>query len=809
MKNLSKNLMEKRDFSNPRTKYDNLQRIKTNLSRIEALADQTAVHRKKFEFALSQLRNFTQCYAKTVDNTPLTPQGILASHDFTNKLSQLRSTMIENLLQNWAIPTIENPTDTVLIKLQDIFTEIHKFAAIMDGESSMEINPKSPEWIQYHILDLRAIHASFEQYKNLKGFDPTLALTIDKRLNSIDTFLAENSPEVNFAPRTFSPLPVNYQSYRVSINDFEEIRSIGGGVSANVYYGRDKRTGKEVAIKKFKFQKINGSKLQSFQREVAVLATAIHPAVLRMIGATESMPFAIITDWMPNGSLYHDLHVHHRLDQTGKTICAFDIARGMQFLHKCQIVHRDLKSLNVLLDSQNNIRICDFGFSRHASDSSLMSQNIGTPHWMAPELLSTSSNYTSKIDVYAYGIVLWELATGQTPYSGMDSRQIINQVSNNDIRPLLPQDVNPAMRDLITQCWDRDPDVRPSFDEIVKKFETEDVMMNDANREQFLKHVKESATSSEIKVRLVEEIIQQALSDQIDFNAAVKKLQEIKIPHEFIDVAWNIELIEKNKEKNPSDVASYCELFMRTSKLSEVAKILRSLPPKSVPPEVMSQFVEEIPTGSVEIDTDIVVAGCRNGVHDLVALYSAKIDDTTLALNVCSHEGVDITLKAAVIDRCAQSFVLNSPELATAALRCLLSIGELKRITSRVLSKFLSSTDVSLCSCAYLAVEVMALEGKFPSEDLFELILQEIERDKRAGTALAVCCKCSKELAERFLSLMEDKPVMNEETLKALLAAAKNEDLRSRIKDILESCKFEEKMPDLSEYVQNFKKMLL
>lgn len=800
---------EKRDFSNPQTKYDNYQRMKINLSRIEALADQTAVHRKKFEFALSQLRNFIQSYGKNADKTPLTAQGILASHDFSNMLSQFRSLMIESLLQTWAIPTIENPSETVLARLQEIFFQIYKFATIMDNEASLEINPRSYEWIQYHILDLRAVHASFQQYKQLKDFDPTLAQTIEKRLNSIDDFLSKNSPEVNFAPRTFSPLPVNYQSYRVSIDDFEEIKSIGGGVSANVYFGRDKRTGKEVAIKKFKFQKINGSKLQSFQREVAVLATAIHPAVLRMIGATETMPFCIITDWMPNGSLYHDLHIHHRLDQTGKTICAFDIARGMQYLHKCQIVHRDLKSLNVLLDSNNLIRICDFGFSRHASDSSLMTQNIGTPHWMAPELLSTSSNYTSKIDVYAYGILLWELATGQTPYTGMDSRQIINQVLNNDIRPLLPPEVNPAMRDLITQCWDRDPDVRPSFDEIVKKFENLEVMMNDANRDLFLKHIKESATTAETKVRLVEEIIQQTLSDQIDLKTAVKKLDEVQIPHESIDVAWNLDLIDKNKTNCPSDVASYCGLFINTSKLAEVAKILRSLPHKSVPTEVMSQIVEEIPTGSIEIDTDIVVAGCKNGVQDLVALYSAKMDDTILALNVCAHEGVDVTLKTAVVDRCAQSFALNNTELATAALRCLLSIGELKRITSNFLEKFLASADVSLCSCAYLAVEVMAFENQFPPENLFEMIISEIERDKRAGVAIIACCKCSKDLAEKFLCFMEEKPVVNEETLKALIAAAKNEDLRTRIKNILESCKFEEKMPNIAEHVNSFRNLLL
>ena len=116
---------------------------------------------------------------------------------------------------------------------------------------------------------------------------------------------------------------------------------------------------------------------------------------------------------------------------------------------------------------------------------------------------------------------------------------------------------------------------------------------------------------------------------------------------------------------------------------------------------------------------------------------------------------------------------------------------------------------MSLCTCAYLAVELLAFEKRFPSDDLFDLILNEVERDTRAGVAVVACCKCSKILAEKFLAMMEEKPVVNEETLKALLAAVKNVDLRPRIKNILDSCKFEEKMPDLAEHVNNFKKLLL
>ena len=844
-------MSEKPGSSRQPTRNDNYKRMTTNIHRIETLADQTAVHRKKFEFALSQLRKFAQSYSKCADDTVLSSAELSATEDFTNCLQELRSIIIENLLQTWTIPTIENPTSTVLDHLHDVFSKIHKIAGSMDNEASLEIDPDSDEWIKYHILDLRAIHASFAQYKKLKDFDPMLARSIDQRLASIDKLLAENSQD-DIVPRTFSPIPVNYQSWRVSITDFEEIKPIGNGVSATVFYGRDKRNNQEVAIKKFKFAKMNGSKLQSFQREVAVLATAIHPAVVRLIGATESMPFCIITEWMPNSSLYHDLHVHHHLDQTGKTIAAFDIARGMQFLHSCQIVHRDLKSLNVLLDINYHIRICDFGFSRHATDTSLMSQNIGTPHWMAPELLSTSSNYTSKIDVYAYGIVLWELATGQTPYSGMDSHYIIQQVLSNDIRPSLPPDINPAMRDLITQCWDRNPDVRPSFDEIVKKFEIENVMMNGANLEEFKKYIRESATTSENQARMVEKIMSDSIKGEIDLKTTIKMLKNVEIPRDSIDVAWNTQILginfgnrnqndNSNLDNDPSKemkkedindnesneykhdnisfdsirpekakyIAEYVAMFLKTSKLGEASEILRKLPRKSIPNDIISQFVEEIPTGSAEIDTNIAIAGCRNGIHDLVALYSANTDDTILALNVCSHEGVDIRLRAAIVDRCVQSLVLNNTELAAAALKCLLSIGEFKRIQFDVLNNFLTSTNDALSSCAYLAITAMAFENRFPPEDMFDLMLEKMQCDRRSSIAIVSLCK-DPHLADKFLTLMEEKPVISEESLKALIMTSKTDkSLNPRIKTILERNDYKGKIPTLIEFVDRFTKTLL
>jgi serine/threonine protein kinase len=754
---------------------------------MEMLADQTAVHRKKFEFALSQLRKFSVSLSGVSHPAPLTESETGAFASLKVQLQALRDLIGQNLLQTWSVPTIENPSNYVLDQLHQIFTNFHAAASDLDGVSTTDIDPQALNWRQYNVLDLRAIHASFTQYLKQRELDRNLARAIEARLISCGQALNDEPTAQQLPVRVFSPIPVHYQSWRVNYADFDQIKAIGGGVSAVVFYGRDRRTGAEVAIKKFKFQKLNGSRLQSFQREVAVLATAQHPALLKLVGATDTLPFCIITDWMPNSSLYHDLHRDHRLDQTGKTIAAFDIARGLQFLHATQIVHRDMKSLNVLLDANCRIRICDFGFSRHAGEDSTMNQNIGTPHWMAPEILCHKANYTSKIDIYAYGIVLWELATAQTPYMGMESPQIIQQVVQNDIRPPLPSDLNPAMRDLIAQCWDRNPDVRPNFDEIVRRFSSEVVMFNGANREEFLRHVRESATSSELLSREIESTMKNVVAGKIELRDATRKILQTGMPPDVLEKCWDMlsGVIEKFP---PGDTASALSLFIKSSKLGEAAAILRKLPIDSIPSQTMNLFVSEIPTGSEDTDTAIVVAACRNNCADLCVVYATNPNDISLSLDVAAHNGVDLQLRPAVVDRCVQGLGSADSELALSALRCLLSMRDLKRIHFTRLEALAKSSHVSLSSCAYIAIATLAVDGNFPPVETFDRLINIMSDDSRAVQPVLAACR-SPGLAARVVEKFEKEPPAPTQNAAALItASAFHEALRPRLAKIAASC---------------------
>jgi hypothetical protein len=247
------------------TRPEELAELKAAIRRLETLADQTAVHRKKFEFALSQIRQFSHALfsspsAETISALELDPlRGI------KEKLQAVQELMLQHLLQTWSAPTIENPSNHVIDCLRDILGDLRRIASVLDAAAAAHLDESSPQWSRFNILDLRAIKGSFTQYLCTPDIDPELSRAIEARLMSLDRHLGHD-PEP-FSARTFSPIPVSYQSWRVNLSDFKEIREVGTGTSATVFSGHDKATGQAVAIKKFRFKRLNGAKLQSFQRE--------------------------------------------------------------------------------------------------------------------------------------------------------------------------------------------------------------------------------------------------------------------------------------------------------------------------------------------------------------------------------------------------------------------------------------------------------------------------------------------------------------------------------------------------------------
>ena len=464
-----------------------LEELNRILDDVDQLVNQTAVHRKKFEFFVNQFHKLLNSLSKIPADEAINPKHAEEIRSLYNYIYEFQQIIFQYQLHNWAHITLENSSMSVARELTELASKIRSTGIALNSNLTDSFKSDNNEWLQYHFLDLKGIVASFSQYLDNPNPNQKIVKLMKERLRSMDAFMKQFENEtLSNGVQVFSPIPLNYQEWKINYDDLKVLKEVGQGVSANVFYGIDKRNKKKVAIKQLKFKKLSGSKLQAFQREITVLATVNHPCLLGFNGATDTAPYCIVTDWMPNSTLYHEIHKFKRLNPTLRTIALFDIARGMKYLHSKNIIHRDLKSLNVLFDENFHAKICDFGFSKYTDKEDVMTLNVGTTHWMAPELLSGDKKYTSKIDVYAYGIVLWEVVSNDIPFKGLEPPQIITQVLINNKRPIIPPDTNPALKNLITQCWDRDPNKRPSFEEIEARFVSEKIMLNGCNERTFI-----------------------------------------------------------------------------------------------------------------------------------------------------------------------------------------------------------------------------------------------------------------------------------------------------------------------------------
>ncbi|KAJ7968571.1 Protein kinase [Quillaja saponaria] len=212
---------------------------------------------------------------------------------------------------------------------------------------------------------------------------------------------------------------------------------------------------------------------KQFNREVTLLSRLHHQNVIKFIAACRKPPtYCVITEYLSEGSLRAYLHkLEHKSLPSEKLIAiALDIAHGMEYIHSQGVIHRDLKPENVLIDQDFHLKIADFGIACEEAYCDLLADDPGTYRWMAPEMIKRKS-YGRKVDVYSFGLILWEMVAGTIPYEDMNPIQAAFAVINKNLRPVIPSGCPPAMRALIEQCWSLQPDKRPEFWQVVKVLE--------------------------------------------------------------------------------------------------------------------------------------------------------------------------------------------------------------------------------------------------------------------------------------------------------------------------------------------------
>ncbi|KAG7384359.1 hypothetical protein PHYPSEUDO_002766 [Phytophthora pseudosyringae] len=209
--------------------------------------------------------------------------------------------------------------------------------------------------------------------------------------------------------------------------------------------------------------------LKEFRREEEVASALRHPNVVQFLGSASAPPrYCLVFEFMEGGTLAALVRVKQKLPLDFFRL-AGDMAQGMSYLHERSVMHRDLKSSNVLLDAQGAAKISDFGLScvMELGRAADLTAETGTYGWMAPEVIRHEP-YSSKADVYSFAVVLWELLARDIPFKGQTPMQTAMAVAEQRMRPALPRNTPPKIVELIEHCWNQDPTRRPDFSAIVQ-----------------------------------------------------------------------------------------------------------------------------------------------------------------------------------------------------------------------------------------------------------------------------------------------------------------------------------------------------
>ena len=250
--------------------------------------------------------------------------------------------------------------------------------------------------------------------------------------------------------------------YQIKRQELKLVKKIGEGAFSTVYQmtWTSPHGLTEVAVKKLR---------KHDDHELEVMSKLDHPNIVKLIGVVdEEMDFMLILELCEGGSLRSYLNEREGKGLSEKEFYdwAEQAARPIEYLRQNKLVHKDVKSPNYMVTSENMLKLGDFGLAKSIDQTIDNATTSASNQWMAPELL-VKGILSPKYDIFALAVVLWELWTGKFPYEGLEPQVIAWRVCHENERLPIPQDCPEPIKDLMRQCWQTDWKKRPDIEGVL------------------------------------------------------------------------------------------------------------------------------------------------------------------------------------------------------------------------------------------------------------------------------------------------------------------------------------------------------